>query len=258
MRTMYDAINMEAIPSFATMVGYYVDGIYANGTAARQRFPNAQLVGISAIGTNDGIVGDCEPGAIWPVNAIVDWVLMRRAAGIDPTAYMNLNTWPLVISAFIGRGVTEPHYWVAQYNGITYIPPGAVAKQYADPAVHGTGEFDLSVVSDYWPGVDTIAPDPVQPRKLEDPMVKDFTASDGSLHTFELVDTSIIWTRTDPNNFNVTSRSFLPGMWRSIERAGYYVNELFVRGTGVDGKLYQSTLPDGQAQPTWTLPQAIA
>jgi hypothetical protein len=29
-----------------------------------------------------------------------------------------------------------------------------VAKQYANQAVHGRGHYDLSIVADYWPGVD--------------------------------------------------------------------------------------------------------
>jgi hypothetical protein len=36
----------------------------------------------------------------------------------------------------------------------TVMIRGAVAKQYADPGTHGGGHYDLSIVADYWPGVD--------------------------------------------------------------------------------------------------------
>lgn len=153
-RTMYDSTNVQDDPADAQLVGYYVDGIYAVSEAAvRARFPNAVLVAISAIGTNAGIVGDVEPGCI-TIPQSVDWVLMRRAAGLDPTLYVNQTYgWALARQAFFNRGIPQPHWWVANYDDVAVIPAGAVAKQYANPTLTH-GHFDLSVVADIWPGVD--------------------------------------------------------------------------------------------------------
>jgi hypothetical protein len=157
---MYDGIASDAaaIPANAQLVAGYVDGRYAWSAADWAHFPRSIHVGIAVRPTtNAGIVLDCEPGNCTPAES-VDWVLLRRAAGVDPTVYCNeLNPttgWPAVRAAFRARGVAEPHYWVAKYDGSTAIPAGAVAKQYAE-----TARWDLSSVADYWPGVDP-APKP--------------------------------------------------------------------------------------------------
>jgi hypothetical protein len=155
MRLMYDSITATDIPLSARMVAGYVDGPFRWKDSDWSRFPNSVRVGIATrVTTNDGHVGDVENGDMTPAQAVT-WVLMRRAAGTDPTLYCNeLNGWTAVIQAFRTRNVPEPHYWVAHYNGIQAIPGGAIAKQYANPPVHQQGHFDLSVVADYWPGVD--------------------------------------------------------------------------------------------------------
>jgi hypothetical protein len=149
-RTMYDAVTVNNIPPGATMVAGYVDGIYANMPAMAARFPNAVHVPIAVrASTNDGLVLDVEQGDATPAQS-VGWVVMRRAAGVDPSVYCNTSTWPAVKAAFATAGVTPPHYWVAQYDGTPAIPAGAVAKQYSD-----VGPYDLSAVADVWPGIDT-------------------------------------------------------------------------------------------------------
>lgn len=155
-RTMYDGITASRLPTSAQLVAGYVDGLYAWSAADWARFPNGVKVRIACFAsTDDGVVLDCEPGNCTPAQS-VDWVLMRRRAGVDPTVYCNeldpVAGWPAVRAAFRARGVPEPHYWVANYSvnqGSPQIPAGAVALQYADK-----GAYDLSVVADYWPGVD--------------------------------------------------------------------------------------------------------
>jgi hypothetical protein len=75
------------------------------------------------------------------------------------TVYCNTSEWPQVRAAFQNAGVTEPNYWVAQYDNNPTIPAGAVAKQY----IGDYQGYDKSVVADYWPGVDP-APAPPPPR----------------------------------------------------------------------------------------------
>ena len=150
-RSMYDGIDATRLPTTAALVAGYVDGLYAWSAADWARFPASVKVRIAVFSsTNDGEVLDVEPGNATPAQS-VDWVLMRRRAGVDPTVYMNASTWPTVRAAFTARGVAEPHYWVAQYDGVASIPPGAIGKQYYNNDQAG---YDLSAVADYWPGID--------------------------------------------------------------------------------------------------------
>lgn len=154
-RTMYDSVNPSAIPTTAAMVAGYVDGRFAWSAAGWARFPNAVKVRIAVFpSTNDGHVLDCETGDATPAQCPA-WVRMRRAAGVDPTVYCAQSQWATVQAAFTAAGVPQPHYWVASYpgTGAGTVPVGAVAHQYADSATSG-GDWDLSAVLDYWPGVD--------------------------------------------------------------------------------------------------------
>ncbi|HWO58981.1 MAG TPA: hypothetical protein VNO31_02910 [Umezawaea sp.] len=165
MRRMYDSVNAAAIPTDAEMVAGYVDGKFAWTAADWARFPNSVKVRISAIGaTHLAEVFDVEVGCIWPPRNVVPLVVRARAAGIDPTVYVNQhNDWGPTKAAFDAAGVAHPHWWVANYDGVQSIPAGSIAKQYAHPGtVPGkssgpweTGKhYDLSVVADHWPGVD--------------------------------------------------------------------------------------------------------
>lgn len=149
-RTMYDAIYPANIPAAAQMVAGYVDGRYAWKPADWARFPHAVKVRIAVFSsTADGHVLDVEPGCSTPGNA-PGWVVRRRAAGVDPTVYCSLSQWPVVRAAFAAAKVAQPHWWIAAYPGNgPVLYSGTVAHQYANP-----GPVDISVVADYWPGVD--------------------------------------------------------------------------------------------------------
>lgn len=121
-RRMYDgvasdaaAIGHQAQPG--DLVGGYGDGMYAWSAADWANIaPGVIRVLIVVFATtNTGVILDCEPGNATPAES-VDWVLMRRAAGADPTVYMSVSNWPAVRAAFQSRGVPEPHYWVAAYD----------------------------------------------------------------------------------------------------------------------------------------------
>jgi len=158
-RTMYDSTDAVDIPKTAKMVAGYIDGTSFKWTPADwARFPKATKVEIARrTHTNDGHVLDVEEGipTVWPINgSIVDWVLMRRQAGVEPAIYCNqLNDWGPLKNLFDNADVRHPLWWVARYDNKKTIPPGAIAKQYANPPLAG-GHYDLSIVADYWPGVD--------------------------------------------------------------------------------------------------------
>lgn len=153
MRTMYDSVTAADVPAGAQIVGGYVNGTFAWSAADWDRFPTATKVRIATrANVNDGNVLDVEKGDATPGEA-PGWVVMRRAAGVDPTVYCNASALATVQAAFTAANVPQPHYWVAHYDNIPSIPDGAVAKQYINDPSSG-GHYDLSAVADYWPGVD--------------------------------------------------------------------------------------------------------
>lgn len=192
-RTMYDSVNWAAIPANAQMVaGYLAPSSFAWPAAAWARFPNAVKVQIAVrASTNAGQVLDVESGDATPAQA-PGWVAMRRAANppVDPTVYCSASAWPTVQAAFASAGLAQPHYWIASYpGGGAVIPSGAVAHQYADPNSGSGGDWDLSVVADYWPGVDPIST-PVLPPVL--PVGEDMPSRVCNPGTNEHADMSVV------------------------------------------------------------------
>jgi hypothetical protein len=166
MRTMYDGITPSAVPAGAQLYAGYLSGKWPSYSALAAGHPTAVHVSISISASyNGGIVLDIENGDATPTES-VDWVIKRRAAGVDPTAYCNTSTWGDVRKAFQTRKVAEPHYWLAQYDSVATIPAawtaaGVVAKQHTNKS-----GYDISVVADYWPGVDP-EPTPTPPAATQ-------------------------------------------------------------------------------------------
>lgn len=153
MRTMYDSVAPAAIPTNAELVAGYLDGPYAWTPADWALFPFSIHVPIVVDPAHDeGLVLDVETGDARPDQA-PSWTAGRRRAGVAPSVYCSLDTWPAVQAAFAAANVQPSYYWIGHWDGTTLIPAGAMAKQFADPATSG-GHFDLSAVVDHWPGVD--------------------------------------------------------------------------------------------------------
>src|ERR1700743_3627770 len=100
-RIAYDSVNATRIPR-----GVQIVLGYDNGPISRWQpswwglFPASVKGHISVFASeNTGQILDVERGDATPAQS-VDWVLMRRKAGVDPTVYMNTSTWPQVRSAF--------------------------------------------------------------------------------------------------------------------------------------------------------------
>lgn len=155
-RKMFDGITPSLLPPGGDLYAGYVDGKWPDAKAIGGMFHGKLVVRIAVSpSTNDGVVGDGPPdNGSWP--AWVEWVVMRRAAGVDPTMYTNASSWSAGKAAFAAAKVAEPHWWIAHYDGDPTIPAGAVAKQYAS-----NGSYDTSSVADYWPGVDPAPRPPV-------------------------------------------------------------------------------------------------
>jgi peptidoglycan hydrolase-like protein with peptidoglycan-binding domain len=153
-RRMFDSTTAGDVPAKARMVAGYVDGSFQTVEELRRRFPRAQVVSITVLGTPGAHVCDTEPGNI-SISGAVRWAADELHAGRRPTVYCTASQWPQVKAAVEARGLAgKVSYWIANYDGRAAIPRGAVAKQYADPKLTGK-HFDVSVVARHWPGVDS-------------------------------------------------------------------------------------------------------
>lgn len=189
MRTMYDAVTAANIPANALVVGGYDDGRYVWSAADWARFPNAVHVHISSVGTNVGHVLDCEPGNPNAVQS-VNWILMRRAAGVDPYVYTAEwapgYRWADVVAACNARGVALPHWWKA---------PGAAADLGGpqEPLMVQTaypGPYDVGVAADFLPGIEDAPPPTPDPEPPVEVAVNQRIVSDETrqlLHQIYLV-----------------------------------------------------------------------
>jgi hypothetical protein len=176
-RQMYDACNPENIPADAAMVAGYLFGGCQWSPAAWDRFPDAVKVRICTVaGNNAGEVLDVERGDATPSDA-VNWVARARGRGQIPTVYVSQSNVDQVLADCTLHEVAAPQIWVAQWDGVSDVPAGTVAKQYASEVAKG---YDLSDVADYWPGVDA-PPDP-PPIGPEDVTMFLYQAPDGTIY----------------------------------------------------------------------------
>lgn len=163
---MADSIDAAAPPVGYDLYAGYVDGRtdWQSYPGLVARFGSAKVVPIAVFSsTNAGIIGDGEKGDMLPPQ-LVQWVVMRRRAGVDPTGYCSFDAWGSYKQAFSAAGVPQPHWMIAAYPGIgPLLYTGSVAHQYADVGPNGEN-IDVSVVANYWPGVD---PTPTPPPTLE-------------------------------------------------------------------------------------------
>lgn len=148
-----DSTNLDDIPVGTPVVMYYVDGGFAATPAQLARHAGAVLVPIT-VGNSPAlaIVADVETGDYLPWEA-PDFVLLRRAQGADPSVYVSFDLWAPTQTEFRLRGVPEPHWWIALWDGVMALIPGSVASQRRNTAYTGA-HYDESVVADFWPGVD--------------------------------------------------------------------------------------------------------
>jgi hypothetical protein len=161
---MYDDVNVSLIPATATIIGYYVDGAYANGTAIKARFPHAELVGIATNAAHDADALDDEAGDATDAQ-VYDWLnrqiarkvyrplIYKSVSGIDQLMLtMNANKFPRsayrLWSAHYGAGQhicgpdsckltkTECDWtqWTDTYNGVSLDASLLSDTPFAPPA----------------------------------------------------------------------------------------------------------------------------
>jgi len=186
------------------------------------------------------------------------WCDEMRAAQLSPGVYG-------VDRTVAACGNHADHIWRAVPGECDPAGPGLDPAFFAhrravqcDQGVFGGVVMDVNF-SEFAVSLPTPAPTPT-PTVVEEvmPVTTELRLPDGTLATWELLrDATVRYTQTDPNNFDILARAPLPGSWLSIERVGIFQGEAFFRGTGVDGKLWQTTLALSPNS-AWTDPVTIA
>lgn len=152
-RTMYDSLDLNAIPANAEMVAYYPHDSRTTGSLSRFTNPKLVVITIDNVGdAPDCDVLDVEPGAAWPPAVVPAWLLAHHGlTGNQGTLYYSAGNGPSIPR-------TVPSYnWVALWGVGPSVITGAVAHQYDDP-----GPYDLSIVTDdsWHPAKGTPPPNP--------------------------------------------------------------------------------------------------
>ena len=169
MATLYDAVDVAAIPASATIVGAYVDGAWPTAKSpeiAARRALGVTIVTISVNGsTLDADVIDIEPGNI-SIGDGVAWCARNLARGKRPTIYASKSWIPQIEDELRARGLSPASvdWWVADWTGYPHLVPGSVATQYANPPASG-GNYDVSLTDGHWP---TSQPTPTPPAPSPD------------------------------------------------------------------------------------------
>lgn len=161
--TIYDAVDVPAIPSTAEVVLAYIDGIYVTYPAVRFRFPNATILTTTTSGTHPADLCDVESGDATPEIAAQG---LRNGLYALRTLYSDLSTKPALDKACEGL---EWFWFAANPTGIPHLAPGSVATQWAWGSLgQAPGNFDISVGLASW--LDPTPPGPPPPPPTEEDM----------------------------------------------------------------------------------------
>lgn len=155
---MFDSVTVADLPDSGDLYAGYVNGPYKNYEQVCRRFPDRPIVSIATRASYDAMVLDVERYGATPAQA-PSWAQRQRARGQEPTVYTLWSQWQTVKSAFLAAHIPQPAYWIARYDNKAELIPGAVAKQYGGNV---KGHYDISIVDDYWPGVDMLTPQEAQ------------------------------------------------------------------------------------------------
>lgn len=146
MKVMYDAVNLDAIPTNAQAVAGYVDGLWPTFAEVCARWPHAVHLSIATNADHDAECLDVEKGDAMP-SQVPAWVKRQHERGENrPVIYANLSTMPAVMAALRDAGIprTSVRLWVAWYRdpAVEEIPEGFDACQWR------TGAADESACAD--------------------------------------------------------------------------------------------------------------
>jgi hypothetical protein len=153
--TMFDSTDPGCIPGDAQAAAAYNDLRYAaSWPALIARFPGpyeaGRLVSIAALPSTRARIYDLEPGNPMSVAQLPGAVKASIAAGIyRPGVYASEPLLSQCRAALLASGLQPDEFccWLADWDGVSEIPPGDAAKQ-----IRNAGPYDISVCDpDFFP-----------------------------------------------------------------------------------------------------------
>lgn len=144
--TMYDSVDVNAVPSGAKAIAGYVGGFWPTYSGLVARFPNALHLSIAVNASEDADILDVENGDATPSQVPV-WVRRQLARGLKrPGVYASLSAWPEIdqVMRSVGMDPQSIKRWAAQWTGVAHIPAGFLACQWTDHGPNGEN-IDISL-----------------------------------------------------------------------------------------------------------------
>lgn len=141
--SMYDSINVAALPAGALAYAGYYNGTFANLTALRKRFPNAEIVSVTPNGAKGAMYIDVEPGDA--NNAAIPAFLKAGGLGF----YTSAGNVAAAIATCTAAGIPRSSYrvWSAHWTGRHICGPATCGFPQADGTQYvSTTGWDESVV----------------------------------------------------------------------------------------------------------------
>lgn len=146
MPTMFDAVNITAIPKDAYAVAGYVNGHWPTFAQLETAFPQAKRLSIAVTAEADADCLDIEPGDA--TNALAPaWFRRQKARGVAlPVFYTSLSNVKALVGVLAAAGIKRDQYrlWTAHYTFTAHLcsascgygmPTYADATQYTDKAL---------------------------------------------------------------------------------------------------------------------------
>lgn len=118
MVTMYDDVNVSALPPGAAAYAGYVDGAWANYGAIKARFPHAKVLSIAVFPSADAECLDVEAGDA-TVSQIYGWFKRQQAAKVwKPVIYSSVSNISSIAATMNANGFARSSYrlWSAHYS----------------------------------------------------------------------------------------------------------------------------------------------
>jgi hypothetical protein len=150
---LFDDVTVSLLPSGYSAYAGYANGIYANLTAIRAKFPNAHILDIAVSSSVDATCLDIESGDATNSQAVT-WTKRQHARGLKfPVLYTSAGNAQALINTLANNGIARSTYrlWSAHYTGRSHICgsdgyPVADGTQWTSTALGRS--LDESLISD--------------------------------------------------------------------------------------------------------------
>jgi hypothetical protein len=120
---MFDDVDVALLPAGYDAYAGYVDGLYANISQIKARFPNAEILTIAVFATDVAECLDIEPSDATNAQAPA-WFRLALAHGVTkPCLYTSAGNADALVSTMNKAGIARSAYrlWTAHYTNVAHL-----------------------------------------------------------------------------------------------------------------------------------------